>query len=345
MRPRVTSLWAVLVALALAAVASPGRAQPTTTDPAKLEEAKKHFAAGRAFYDDPSGHKCEEATREFRKAYDLSGSLNALKGMAVCNLELERDGEAIEQYTKYLEGKGSSIDAAEKQQIEADLTALKAGVAYITFSTDRPGVRITDVRTPSRGYLITNQYDLPVAGKKLGIHPGSHKFTASADGVPEQTWKIEIPNGGKYDHAFEFDKGKPVTAEGFTKKDMEGDPDEPKTKTTRPVPPAAIALGVVTVAAGGATAGLGVWALGKNSAYKAANGKKTAAELNTLRSSVKTANLATDIALGVTVASAVTTIVLIVARPTKKVPIKASSFMLSPAVGSQSGGAVVGGTF
>src|SRR5262245_37309164 len=165
-------------------------------DPAKLEEAKKHMQAGAAFYNDPSGHKCEEAIREFGKAYELSGSLNALKGMAICNLELERDGDAIEQYSGYLAGKGSSIDAAEKTQIEADLNALKLAVATVTLSADKEGVKITDVRTPSRGYPIQNVYTLAAGKKKkLGVHPGQHLFTASVEGQPDVTWKVEIANG------------------------------------------------------------------------------------------------------------------------------------------------------
>src|ERR1051325_2887154 len=105
---RATAAFALAVAIGLGA--PPVGAQPPTTDPAKLEQAKKHMTAGAAFYNDPSGHKCEEAIREFGKAYELSGSLNALRGMAICNLELERDGDAIAQYQAYLKGKGDKID-------------------------------------------------------------------------------------------------------------------------------------------------------------------------------------------------------------------------------------------
>lgn len=350
MRPRTSSLGAVLTLAALTALAPPILAQPATEDPAKIEEAKKHMAAGAAFYNDPSGHKCEEAIREFRKAFDLSGSLNALKGMALCNLELERDGEAIEQYSKFLEAKGGDLDPAEKQRVETDLNALKAVVAFVNFSTDHAGVRLTDVRQPARGFPITNRYSLPPAGKKIGLHPGHHTITASADGVPDQTWTVDIANGGKYDKSFMFDTGKPVTAEGFGKGDLPGggnvEPDQPKPKTTRPIPPAAIALGVVTVAGIGATAGLGAWALGKNSSYKKVNGTKSTEELTTLRNGVKTANMATDIALGVTIAAAVTTVVLIVTRPTKQAPPqKAASFSVGPSINRTGGGAFVTGSF
>ena len=106
--------------------------------------------AGAAFYNDPSGHKCEEALVEFRKAYALSESLNALKGMAVCNLELERDADAIDEYAAYVAGKGASLDAEEKAQVEADLNALRQAVATVTLRVDADGVRVVDVRTPPR---------------------------------------------------------------------------------------------------------------------------------------------------------------------------------------------------
>ncbi|MEO5728898.1 MAG: hypothetical protein ABI134_17355, partial [Byssovorax sp.] len=114
MRSSLARVTAAITLATICSVAAPpaafaqGKQHPAATDPAKLAEAKRHMQAGAAFYNDPSGHKCEEAIREFGKAYELSGSLNALKGQAVCNLELERDGEAIEQYTKYLAGKGAA---------------------------------------------------------------------------------------------------------------------------------------------------------------------------------------------------------------------------------------------
>ena len=51
-----------LAAFALAFAASaPAGAQPSQKSPEKLAEAKEHMEAGAAFYNDPSGHTCEEA--------------------------------------------------------------------------------------------------------------------------------------------------------------------------------------------------------------------------------------------------------------------------------------------
>ena len=319
-------------------------APPAAPDPAKIEEAKKHMQAGAAFYNDPSGHKCEEAIREFGKAYDLSGSLNALKGQAVCNLELERDGEAIEQYTKYLAAKGAAIDPADKTQVETDLNTLRASAAYITFGTDHAGVKLTDVRSPSKGFPVSNRYPLPITGRKIGIHPGQHTFTASAEGMTDQTWTMEIINGGKFEHTFEFDKGKPIVVEG----DKTEKPPEPKLIARRPTPTAAYVTGGLTVAFAVPFAIFGAGALSKGSKFKAANGTESKAVLDGLQSDVKTANLITDVFMGATIASAAATVILYATRPTKMVPAeapKAGRFHVLPTVGREGGGAVVVGAF
>lgn len=352
MRSSLARFTAVLSLATLCSVVAPAAfaqgAPPPAADPAKLEEAKRHMQAGAAFYNDPSGHKCEEAIREFGKAYELSGSLNALKGQAVCNLELERDGEAIDQYTKYLAARGAAIDPADKTQVETDLNTLRASAAYVTFSTDHAGVKITDVRTPSKGFPVSNRYPLPMTGRKIGIHPGQHTFTASAEGVPDQVWTMEIVNGGKFEHNFEFDKGKPVIVEG----DKIEAPDQPKMVSRRPVPTIVYVTGGLTVALAVPFAIFGVSALGKGSDFKAANGTKSKAELDALASDVKSANLLSDIFMGATIASAAATVILYAVRPTKMMPEtapaeapKTGSFRVFPTVGREGGGAVLVGAF
>jgi hypothetical protein len=357
MRPSTARFLAAfsLVSLSLSSAPLAFAQGAPPADPAKLEEAKRHMQAGASFYNDPSGHKCEEAIREFGKAFDLSGSLNALKGMAVCNLELERDGEAIEQYTKYLAGKGASIDPEDKKQIDGDLNALKSAAAYITFTAPAGTWKLTDTRTPSRGFPITNRYQIGANTKKLGIHPGQHTFTASIEGKPDVVWQVEIVNGAKYEHTFEGEKAAPTVVtppgpkpDGVKPPPPKQDPPPPVEtgKTSRPIPVSAYIVGGLTIAGIGATAGLGVRALGKESDYKAKNGSGTtsAADLTTLHDQVKGANLVTDIVMGVTVAAAVTTVVLIITRPSKPVK-EARTWTLAPSAGPTGGGAFLTGTF
>ncbi|UQA61560.1 hypothetical protein [Polyangium aurulentum] len=360
MRSSLTRSISALTLLAFVGSASPALAQSkggkgkggkapeaaqAPQDP-KLIEAKKHMEAGAAFYNDPSGHKCEEAYREFKTAYDLSGSMNALKGMGLCAMELERDGEAINLLDKFLEARGDQLDPADKQQIETDLKALKAAVAWVTLRVDRPGATIIDTRTPARGYPITNRYIGSATGTKIGIHPGQHEFRAMVEGEPEQVWRVEIPNGGKLSHEFEFDKGKPVTAEGFKEGDLMGDkPDQPEEKPSRPVPVSVYVLGGLTAAAaigGGIAGGL---ALGKKADYDAAQGTRPRAELEEMKSGVETTNLAADICFGAAAVGAVVTVVLLVTRPSKPSPPKQEAFQIAPMVLGEGGGALVTGTF
>jgi hypothetical protein len=365
MRSALTRTISALTLVAFSVAASPALAQgkggkkgtpapeapPAPEDP-NLVEAKKHMEAGAAFYNDPNGHKCEEAYREFKKAFDLSGSMNALKGMGLCALELERDGEAISHMEKYLEAKGDELDPVDKEQLETDLKALKAAVAWVTLKVDKPGVTVIDTRTPARGFPITNRYTPSVTGTKLGIHPGQHEFKATIDGEPDQVWRVEISNGGKYSHDFNFLKG-PVTAEGFKSDDL-GAAEKPKEepKLPRPVPTSVFVTGGVTLAAALAGGIAGGIALGKNSSYQKVNGTKSETELADMRQGVVTTNLVADICFGVAAAGAVTTLVLFVTRPAKQAPPKqegeeeAAGLRIAPVMlGKGGGGALVTGTF
>ncbi|MDC3952293.1 hypothetical protein [Polyangium jinanense] len=363
MRSALTRTFSAITALAMLAAACPALAQgkgagkkppaePAAPEDPKLVEAKKHMEAGAAFYNDPSGHKCEEAYREFKKAYELSGSMNAVKGMGLCAMELERDGEAISLLDKFLEAKGDQLDPADKQQMETDLKALRSVVAWVTLKSDRPGVTITDVRTPARGFPITNRYTIGLTDTRIGIHPGSHEFKASVDGAPDQIWKVDIPNGGKFEREFEFDKGKPVTAEGFTEKDFQsGGEDKPAEQPSRPVPMTVFIVGGAAIAAGiaGAVVG-GVLATGAKADFDASNGKaNTASELVVLedmRSKVVTLNTVADVCFGLAAAGAVAATVLFVMRPEKKPtePPK-ESFAFAPWATPQGGGMMAVGTF
>jgi hypothetical protein len=337
----VVSLRTAAAALALAAaacIATPALAQQATNDPAKLEQAKKHMQAGAAFYNDPSGHKCEEALKEFGQAYELSGSLNALRGMAICNLELERDGEAIPQYQAYLKGKGDKIEPADKQQMDSDLATLKAAAAKVAISVDRGAVKIVDVRTPSRGYPVTNEYQVGAAGKTLLIHPGSHLLTATIEGGTELKWQVEISNGGSYDHAFEFDKAPPPASAGT------GGPTPDQTPQRRPVPVYVWIGAGVSVVLTGVTVAMMLRAKSAKDAYDTANHHETKPQLDKLSNDLKSDNLVADLFLGGSVAVIAATTVLFITRPAVSGPPK-TGWTFTPVAGPTGGGAFVSATF
>jgi hypothetical protein len=311
------------------------------SDPSRLEVAKRHMEAGAGFYNDPSGKKCEEALREFTKAYELSGSLNALRGAGICALELERDGEAIEMLERYVKAKGDKIEAADKKQLDSDLAALRSAVARVTFTVDRPKVKITTVRTPSRGYPITNRYEIGEGKTPLGLHPGSYVITASAPGEKDQTWSVEIPNGGTDEHVFQWSADASGAALPPGVDPGVGDPSQPPDEGgDRPIPTSVWIFGGVTLALAVPMTIFMISASGARSDFDEANGNASAAELEDLRSDVTTMNLVSDIFLVATVASAATTTILFFTRPTEP-----QTTAVVPVVGPGGGGAVVSGSF
>lgn len=168
-----------------------GAAQAPKGDPAGIsEEARRHFAAGVSLLQDPEGEKVEEAYREFRTAYDVSGSPKILGNMGFCAMRLERDGEAIDAYSRYLRDV-PNIDADERAQIVRDLQTLTVGVARLTIEVDKPGVRLIDVRIPVRGERVTNTYG-PINGKlEIGVRPGHHVITAKLNDYEDATWELD----------------------------------------------------------------------------------------------------------------------------------------------------------
>jgi hypothetical protein len=310
-------------------------------DPKKLEEAKQHMAAGSAFYNDPAGHKCEEALREFSKAYELSGSWKALRAMAICELELERDGDAIKHYDEVLRLGGTQIEAADKAQIERDLTALKSAVAELTIRTNRPNTRVVAVRQPSQGLPVTNRYVVTLEGSTLGIHPGQYNFTATAEGFPDITWQTEIQNGGKYNKLLEFKPG-PVTAPGPGPGPALGPDKAPEME--RPVPVYVWIMTGVTIASAGVWGTFMGLSAAAKSEYDDKNGNAPRAELEDLRSDVTTKNVVADVMLGVTAASLGTTLILYFTRPEVSVG-QDTAITVVPAVGPGAGGVTLSGTF
>ena len=89
------------------------------------DAARKHFSAGVNFMQDPDGARYEEAYREFKAAYAESPSWKILGNLGICAMKLERDGEAIDAYKKYLQGGGTQLGAAERAQFSRDLSTLK----------------------------------------------------------------------------------------------------------------------------------------------------------------------------------------------------------------------------
>jgi hypothetical protein len=166
------------------------------------EEAKRAFSAGVILLKDPDGAKYEEALAQFNRAYRLSGSWKVLGNIGLCSLKLERDGEAMSAYEKYLAQGGKEIDADERAQVERDLAALRAQIVHLHVEVPAGASRLTDERTSAQGARIVNDYPLTTTVADLGLHPGVHVITARlASG--DARWEVKLDPAMTLSHRFE----------------------------------------------------------------------------------------------------------------------------------------------
>jgi hypothetical protein len=171
-------------------------------EPAPSEDAKRAFAAGVILLKDPDGAKYEDALTQFNKAYRLSKSWKVLGNIGLCSLKLERDGEAIAAYEKYLAQGGKDIEADERVQVERDLAALKAQVVEVRLDLPGGSARVLDERAPSQGARITNEYPVAPPAVRLGLHPGRHVITLRlANG--DVKWETNLEPSASVSHRFD----------------------------------------------------------------------------------------------------------------------------------------------
>ncbi len=173
------------------------------------DEARAHFTAGVNLLQDPDGARYEEAYREFKAAYGASPSWKILGNLGISAMKLERDGEAIESYKKYLAEGGKQIEADERAQFQRDLATLEAGVVRLALESDPPGATIEDERFPASGNAIRNSYVLN-GPTQLGVRAGRHRFTAKLPGRTDAVWEVEL--SPKQQQAYSFKLAEPTAA-------------------------------------------------------------------------------------------------------------------------------------
>lgn len=162
--------------------------------------ARAHFEAGVALLQDPDGARYEEAHREFLAAYEMSKSPRALGNIGLCAMKLERDAEAIDAYSRYLD-EVPDIDPVEREQIRRDILTLRSGLARVSIDVSPENARIYDVRTPVRGQPIINVYSVQKNRISIGMRPGHHVIHARIGDRESPALEIDAQPGGVYERA------------------------------------------------------------------------------------------------------------------------------------------------
>jgi hypothetical protein len=307
------------------------------------EKARGSFNAGVSYMQDPDGAKYEDAYREFKAAYADSPSWKILGNLGIVAMKLERDGEAVDAFTRYLSEGGANLEAEERAQFQRDLNTLTAGIVTITITTNPPGAQIIDERMPAQGQPIRNVYDPTTQPLKLGIHAGRHRMTARLAGYADAVWEFDATSGGNLTHEFQLTAGGDAAAGGVgggSGSDAGGGP----AGKTRPVP-TSVYIGLA--ATGAFAIGFGVTGLlakGKHGDFEDLNDGSNAAAAQDAKDSGEQLNLIADICLGGAVVAGALTAVLFATRPEKPAD-QGRSLRVQPLVGSRAGGLALSGAF
>lgn len=334
---------------------SVGHAQDAGETPIS-EEAKARFAAGVKLLKDPDGARYDEALREFQAAYSASPSWKILSNLGLSAMKLERNGEAMEAYGKYL-AQGKNIDEAEKKQIQSDMDLMTRGSSLVTFILKGASgeAKLQDSRVKADGRMAVNMYPLP-AGKPTSIlmQAGHHIVIAKVNGQ-ELKWETDLAAGKPGDHTFTLEaatatpatSAAPATSASAAPVVPPPPPEEPKGKF--PLRTAGFVTGGVGVAVlvGGVIAG----AVGKgklSDLEKECPNKVCPAGKKTDADSIESLQTISNVMLigGVVLAGAGVTMVIL-DRPKQDAPaaVFAPTLRISPAATANGGGLFATGQF
>jgi hypothetical protein len=320
----------VLLALSAATVSAPADEIPIS------DKAKAHFTAGVSYLQDPDGERYEEAYREFKAAYAESPSWKILGNLGITAMKLERYGEAIEAFGKYLAEGGTQLEEDERKQVQTDLSTLQSSVVYLTLESSPPGAAFVDQRIPVQGTPVVNRYEGKEGKLLIGVKPGQHRITAQLAGRKEAVWELDARSGTKEEHLFELGAIEPAAPEQPGPGSAAAGPEPRPAAMERPVPTSvyigAAATGLFAI---GATV-TGVMALGKKGEFEDKN-DGLHPEAGDLRDEGQQLNLIADILIGGAVVAGAVTTILFVGRP--EVPAgQAARLELEPSIGPRGGG-------
>ncbi len=296
------------------------------------DKARQHFRAGVSFLQDPDGARYEEAYREFKAAYAASPSWKILGNLGLSAMKLERDGEAVDAFEKYLAEGGEQLDPTERAQVERDLATVRTGLVTLTILTVPARASLVDQRVPNRGDTVLNKYDAGEGPTVLRVRSGLHRITARLAGYEEQTWEVDAAAGSSASHTFELRKVvlAPANSSGSA------------APAERPTPTSVYVGMAATGALAAGAVVTGVLALGKNKDFESAN-EQGAANAGDLRDQTQTLNLVTDVLIGGAVVGAAVTSYLYFTRPV--VTPQETALRWSPTAGPHGAGMTLWGRF
>jgi hypothetical protein len=281
--------------------------------------------------------------------------------IGTCLMNLERDGEAIQAYDRYLSDGGKQIDKKDRREVEHVLGPLRKNLVRLTITTDPPAASLTDWRALDNGGTVANEYRGFRGTFVFGIRPGRHTIRAELSGYRPVVWEVDLKPGTTTSHDMRLEaEPKPGAAASAEVKSPAAAPEATPSAPASTAPPTAAApapvlerptpAGVyVGLAATGAlavgSAVTGLVALSKRSSLSSKNDGSDLAGSRDLRDSARGLYLATDILLGATAVAGGITAYLYATRPWLPAAKDHAQIRIQPAIGPGSGSIALSGRF
>jgi len=292
--------------LAAAFALAPGAAH---AQGAPTDQARAHFTRGVDLFREGD---FRAAMIEFQRAYDAAPNYKVLYNLGQTSLELQDYAGALKAFSGYLEQGGKDVPAARRAQVETDLHKLESRVArvQVTVNVEGADVLVDDVpvaKTPLREPVVVSE--------------GRRKITVAKAGLAPVSRVIDVAGGDRPTISLEVAETKAPNNEPAPPPAPPPAAPVQNTPIAEPPPPAPVHggpstgfwIGLSTTAAlGVATGVLGGLALSAKSDFdaKVSQPGVTTQQVDDARNKTRNFALATDITGGVTIAMAITTVVL-----------------------------------
>jgi hypothetical protein len=306
-------LLAAVLASGILGAAAPAWAQ-AGAKPAEKDasgEASERFRAGVDFY--KSGD-FTAALVEFKRAYELAPNYRVLFNLGQTSQELNDYASALRAFEQYLAEGGKEVDAKRKKEVEGWIASLKKKVGRVRFEASVDGAELSVDDTP----VGTSPLEDVVL-----VNAGRRKFGATAGGHTPSSRVVEIAGGDEPTVLLEL---VPIEAPKtvIVPVDRPG-PTETRIveRSSSPAPWVALSITAAAAIGTGVFGGLAL-AAGSERDDELATFPGDAAAVSDAADRTATFALATDVLAGITIAGAVTTVVLFVVtgddEPAETVP-------------------------
>lgn len=283
-------------------------AAPASAEVEVSEVARELFREGVAHLK-AAPPRYAEAYEAFKRAHEDSPSPKILGNLGYAATMLERDGEAIAAYRRYLTEVGAKSDR-EARQIKADLEALEARVSRLELTPTPSRVTVIDERLLDDGGVVENRYELDGA-TELGLRAGEHRLTITAQGYEVLEVTLSLAPGESASREL-----------ALVSLAAEVPPPDPNVVPDASAEEDGIGAGVwIALGATGAlaiaTGVVGGLAASNHGAFEEAQAAGDPAEAARLRDRGGDLNVAGDVLLGTTLAAGALTAVLLIVELTR----------------------------